>query len=138
MLILARGTLSAMGRTVNQLVMGPAGICNLCGRKCCTLDEAGIACYFCGEGIFIHRYFWIFRPCPGCDGVFSSLCDVCNKVGCLAIAKEYELDVPYLWEWMAGLKRRYDGNEIIPPLVAQAVAYAEGQLGAAQITGDQP
>lgn len=121
-----------MGRKINKLVMGPAAICNVCGRRCTTLDEAGIVCYHCGEGIFIHRSFWIYRPCPACAGEFSVACDVCNKVGCLAIAKECELDLTYLWTWMAGLKGRYDGRARIPPLVTEAAEYAECQLFTAQ------
>jgi len=108
--------------------MGPAGICNVCGRACCTLDEAGIPCYHCFEGLFIHRQFWIYRACPECGGVGRTLCGMCNKVGCLAIAKETELDVDALWHWLIGLRCRYRRSERLPEAVASAIAYAEAQL----------
>jgi hypothetical protein len=97
-----------MGRPINNLVMGPAGICNVCGRSCGTLDEAGLQCYHpdCRMGIFIHRQFWVFRRCWECDGVGRLFCDTCNRVGCIAIAKEMDLDLTALWTWMAGLKGR--------------------------------
>lgn len=111
--------------------MGPAAICNLCGRPCCTLWEAGIPCFFCGEGLFIHRYYWHFRACPDCEGIGSSLCETCNRVGCLAIAKEDELDLEALYTWLVGLDHRYrsDGQRVSAP-VAEAVAYARVELEA--------
>lgn len=129
---------AAMGRRINKLTMGPAGICNLCGRRCGTLDQAGMPCFHCQApgAIFIHRIFWHFAPCPGCDGVFTSLCDQCNRVGCLAIAKEFELDVRELYRWMVSLPTRYASERQIPAAVAENVAFARAALAELEAQGE--
>jgi len=75
-----------MGRYVDPLVFGPPGICSseTCRRSCCTLDQVGIRCYHCHEGVFIHRREWTFTKCPDCQGVFSALCSSCKHEGCIA------------------------------------------------------
>jgi hypothetical protein len=132
------GILPAMGRRVSKLVMGPAGICNVCGHRCGTLDQAGIACYHCGLGLFVHRAFWTFHRCPECDGLYSTACDTCNGVGCLAVPKELDLDVADLYRWMAALVDRYRGADAVPALVKEAADFARVQLdGSCSLNGRQ-
>jgi hypothetical protein len=64
-----------------QSACGPAGICDNCGRRCTTLDQAGIPCYHCHAGTFRPRGEWTWTTCPTCDGI-GALCPDCHQTGC--------------------------------------------------------
>lgn len=40
--------------------LGPPGACDACCRCCGTLDQVGIPCYYCHQGVFMHRRWWRF------------------------------------------------------------------------------
>jgi DnaJ-class molecular chaperone len=114
----------AMGRRINKLTFGPAGICDACGKRCVTLDQVGIPCFHCeGQGVFMHRQFWTFSPCPECGGECSSTCGRCNGVGCLVAAKE-DVDLEALRRAWRQLLDRYQGGAV-PPAVRTASAQAD-------------
>jgi len=91
---------------MNPLTMPPPAICDACGRSCCTLDQAGAPCFHCGKGLFLHRRWWRFTPCPDCNaGGARCLCDTCNRTGFLATPAE-DLDPDQLaQEWDAARAR---------------------------------
>lgn len=118
-----------MGRRVNPLVWGPAAICDACGRACVSLDQAGCICWFCGEGLFMHRRFWRFVACPECGGVGRVLCDRCNRVGVLVFPKE-DLDLLDLARELATLPDRYRrGAGPLPALIVEAGERGHALLG---------
>jgi hypothetical protein len=67
-----------MSRFLDPLVLGPPGVCDACGRYCCTLDQVGIPCYHCERGVFMHRTFWTFSACPFCSGAGNTGCLACQ------------------------------------------------------------
>lgn len=71
----------------NLRFMGPAAICDVCGRACCTLDQAGIPCYHCYLGIFIHRGEWDYSTCSACQGI-GFPCKACHDTGVMARRRE--------------------------------------------------
>lgn len=74
-----------------KTLFGPAGVCDACGRFCCTLCQAGgpgepgIRCYHCHQGHFRHRSEWAFSNCPECGG---GGCRACNFTGIAATRRE--------------------------------------------------
>ncbi len=66
-------------------VLGRPGFCNVCWRPCITLDQVGIRCYHCRQGVFVHRRYWDQRECE-CHGAFT--CALCGGCGVVAIPKE--------------------------------------------------
>lgn len=71
-----------MGRR-NTRFMGPAGICDACGRGCMTLDQAGRRCYHCEAGTFVHRSELKMVPCELCYGDGYG-CETCKRTGMIA------------------------------------------------------
>jgi hypothetical protein len=55
----------------------PAGACDACGKFCMSLNQAGIPCYHCFKGTFVHRGALRFHWCPACRGL-TPLCGVCD------------------------------------------------------------
>lgn len=43
----------------SKLLFGYPGLCDACGKYCCTLDQVGIVCYHCFAGVFMHRKWWV-------------------------------------------------------------------------------
>lgn len=81
---------AGMSRPLDPLVLGPPGVCDACGRYCCTLDQVGIPCYHCETGIFVHRMFWTFDNCAFCAG--DTTCIACHGSGIMAAPRE-DLDL---------------------------------------------
>lgn len=77
-----------MRRNYNPWFLGPAGVCDACGAYCYVLIEAGIRCYKCHKGRFIHRRFWLFKPCIFCATKPDPDCSVCNGHYVMATPKE--------------------------------------------------
>jgi hypothetical protein len=48
--------------------MGPPGVCDACGRGCCSLDQVGGECYHCHAGVFMGRRWWVYTR--GLDGAW--------------------------------------------------------------------
>jgi hypothetical protein len=93
------------------------------------MDQAGIVCYFCGGGVFMHRKFWIYSRCSECEGIGRTLCDACNRVGCLVAPRE-DLDLAELAaEWLAQLARCRAEGRAIPPILEQGAERARAVLG---------
>jgi hypothetical protein len=82
-------------RPFNPTVLGPAGVCDACGAYCYVLIEAGIPCYKCHRGTFIHRRFWVFTHCPFCAVAPDPYCSTCNGFGAIATPRE-DLDLDEL------------------------------------------
>jgi hypothetical protein len=64
--------------------MGPAGVCDACGRFCLALHQANgdTRCYDCGNGDFIQRGQWDFYPCSVCNDESDGRgCNRCNGTG---------------------------------------------------------
>lgn len=38
------------------------------------MDQAGIVCFHCGAGVFMHRRFWRYQTCEVCQGACCSEC----------------------------------------------------------------
>ena len=77
-----------MGRRVSKFVLGPAGVCDACGRFCQGLHQFRIVCYHCVRGTFVHRGEWTFTRCPVClDGEGSWMCSACHRSGIAATSK---------------------------------------------------
>lgn len=81
----------SMSRFLDPLVLGPPGVCDACGRYCCTLDQVGIPCYHCESGVFVHRRFWTFSMCPFCSGAGNTSCLACRG-SCIVAAPDEALD----------------------------------------------
>ena len=62
-------------------------MCDACGRRCITLDQAGIPCYHCREGVFLPREAWDFWACPGCN-LNDPFCPACHGHGWVAVPRE--------------------------------------------------
>jgi hypothetical protein len=60
----AESILPRMGRELSPMDSQPPATCDRCGGHACTLDQAGIVCYRCGAGIFMHRRFWRYLHDP--------------------------------------------------------------------------
>lgn len=84
-----------MGRRVGKFVMGAPGICNVCGRPCCTLDQVGIECYHCHVGEFVHRRYWHQRACS--NHVVD--CRRCDGSGVVTVPIEDDR----VWEYKPGI-----------------------------------
>ena len=73
----------------------PAAICDNCGRKCITLDQAGgevkpgIKCYWCYAGRFRHRSLWDWYDCIACAGR-DPRCEFCHGIGLLGVPMEVD------------------------------------------------
>ena len=48
-----------------------------------ALHQAGMSCYFCKAGKFIHRGEWSYATCKACDGEGYGGAQ-CNQTGVLA------------------------------------------------------
>jgi hypothetical protein len=71
-----------------QSSLGPAALCDHCGRQCITLEQAGRPCFHCREGTFIHRSGWVFTSCPKCGGGHMyGMCNACNRTGVRAVRR---------------------------------------------------
>jgi hypothetical protein len=73
-----------MRRKYNPYFLGPSGVCDACGARCFVLIEAGIPCYKCHKGIFLHRRFWRFSECPFCAVKKDLDCIVCKGTWVMA------------------------------------------------------
>lgn len=94
-----------MSRRLNPLVLGPPGVCDACGRHCCTLDQVGIACYHCERGVFVHRRFWAFSECPFCAGSGNPTCLACRGSGIVAAPDESLDPLALAAEWREAIGR---------------------------------
>jgi hypothetical protein len=54
-----------MARTTNKEAFGPPGVCDACGKPCCTMNQVGIPCYHCKVGTFMHRSLWRYTYING-------------------------------------------------------------------------
>ena len=70
-----RRTLPAMGRRTFITTFGLAAICDACWRSCITMDQEGGRCFHCGQGVFVHRRFWVQTLCNACNGTGCSSCE---------------------------------------------------------------
>ncbi|WP_241485624.1 hypothetical protein, partial [Xanthomonas euvesicatoria] len=96
---------------------GPPGICDACGSRCGTMDQAGIVCYVCKAGVFMPRGFWQFSPCPACKGA-DSFCTCCEGRSCIATPRE-DIDVDELERfWQIVIKRALEDGTSLPAPVA--------------------
>lgn len=77
-----------MGRGRNTNIMGPAGVCDACGRTCMTLCQVGIQCYHCQAGVFQGRAKWNYWDCPACKGDLDPLCEFCHGWNIVAVPRE--------------------------------------------------
>lgn len=116
----------ASTRRRNPNLLGPPAICDNCRRQCCTLDQAGIVCYHCQAGTFIHRGFWRYLTCPACHG-HAAFCEVCHRSGVLAEPlDDFALDMPALQNfWRVAIERRQRDRQDVPAFML-AGAYAAG------------
>ena len=64
-----------MGRRISITTFGHAAICDVCWRSCITMDQDGGRCFHCGEGVFVHRRFWVQTLCHACDGEGCANCE---------------------------------------------------------------
>ena len=76
-------------RPMISLRRTPPAICDNCGCSCITLNQAGICCFHCHAGTFVHRSHWLFSECH-CAGA-DPLCEFCHGRGVLATPLD---DVP--------------------------------------------
>ncbi len=68
------------------------------------MDQAGIVCFHCAAGVFMHRRFWRYDVCRACDG---ACCDACRWTGVFATPLgDAELDLDALREARADAVRR--------------------------------
>ncbi|WNL48587.1 hypothetical protein RKE25_23180 (plasmid) [Dyella sp. BiH032] len=77
-----------MGRKVDLMLLGPGGICDVCGHPAYDLHRAGSDCIRCREGIYMHRRFWHVRECPACLRVSNMQCAVCDGNGVISVPRE--------------------------------------------------
>ncbi|MFS8456463.1 hypothetical protein EIQ18_00610 [Xanthomonas campestris pv. campestris] len=99
-------------------LFGPPGICDACGCRCGTLDQVGIACYICGAGVFMHRCFWVFAPCPACNGRRIP-CDICRGMGCVATPCA-DINAAELRDaWQRSINRYTSAGAPLPDAIAQ-------------------
>lgn len=105
--------------------MGPAYICDACGKPGWALLHTGVPCYFCDRGVFMHRRFWQLDPCPVCRREPGCTCDVCNGVGFTADPC-LDLDIDELraeWRSFAANYRRH--GEVVPPQLLERECWAD-------------
>ena len=98
-------------------IKGAPAVCDACGRRCITLDQAGIPCYHCREGVFLPREAWDFWACPGCN-LQDPFCPACHGHGWVAVPREMPAD-----EAAAILRRLPDRyvrrGEAVPAVIAE-------------------
>ncbi|SOO00334.1 conserved hypothetical protein [Xanthomonas citri pv. fuscans] len=98
-------------------LFGPPGVCDACGSRCGTMDQAGIVCYACKAGVFMPRGFWQFSPCPACKGT-DSFCTCCEGRNCIATPRE-DIDMRELeGAWAAAVARYSAFGEELPAPIA--------------------
>jgi hypothetical protein len=39
------------------------------------MDQEGATCWHCGQGVFVHRRFWVQTLCPACEGAGCGGCE---------------------------------------------------------------
>lgn len=97
----------------------------MCGKRACTLDQAGIVCYHCGRGVFMHRRFWEFQPCPFCAAPGHYDCPHCLGKRVVARPKEC-IDVTDLRaEWRRLPQRFLSRGEPVPEVIAERARWAD-------------
>ncbi|CAD7741604.1 hypothetical protein LMG31886_45250 (plasmid) [Xanthomonas hydrangeae] len=85
------------------------------------MDQAGIVCYFCFAGVFMHRSFWQFARCPSCKGG-DVFCTDCGGRAYVSTPRE-DIDVEELWQWWASVLARHSefGEDLPEPVMALSV-----------------
>jgi hypothetical protein len=71
----------------NLNFLGPTAICDACGKPGWDCHVAGLPCFFCSDGLFMHRKFWVYTPCPDC-GYRNIFCETCRGAGVIATPRE--------------------------------------------------
>lgn len=113
-----------MGRSINHATFAAPAVCDVCHRPCCTMDQAGIVCYHCGKGVFLHRRFWTFAACTACACHPEGCCPECGGTGLLAYPRA-DLDTEDLRAEWRGLPERYiRAGRAVPAPVADRARWA--------------
>ncbi|APO88714.1 hypothetical protein BJD11_00635 (plasmid) [Xanthomonas euvesicatoria] len=81
------------------------------------MDQAGIVCYFCFAGVFMHRSFWQFARCPSCKGTDFFCVDCCGRA--YVSTPRDDIDVDELRRcWESVVARHTATGEDLPAPVA--------------------
>ncbi|MDC8640818.1 hypothetical protein NY667_24350, partial [Xanthomonas hortorum pv. hederae] len=81
------------------------------------MDQAGIVCYFCFAGVFMHRSFWQFARCPSCKGG-DVFCTDCGGRAYVSTPRE-DIDVDQLRQcWASVVARHSEFGEDLPAPIA--------------------
>lgn len=89
------------------------------------MDQAGIVCYTCNAGVFMHRSFWNFAPCPGCKGR-DPFCGYCHGRNVVATPRE-DIDAAELQAYRAWVVLRHQKFE--HDLPAPVASFGTSVLG---------
>jgi hypothetical protein len=107
----------------NLNFLGPTAICDTCGKPGWDCHVAGLPCFFCRDGLLMHRMFWRYTPCPDC-AFHSILCETCRGAGVLATPRE-EVTVADLWEEYNKLADRFRSQRYeVPRQLAERIRWA--------------
>lgn len=111
-------------RVLDPCTPGPPAVCDVCGKRACTLDQAGIVCYHCGRGVFMHRRFWEFQPCAFCTMKGNFDCPHC--LGKCVVARPKEcIDIEDLRaEWRRLPERYLRCGQEVPSVIAERAGWA--------------
>ena len=102
--------------------MGPVSICDTCGTPAWECASAGLICHRCKVGVFMHRTFWTYSPCPDCGPATRTFCDSCKSAGVIATPRE-EVTEDALREEYAKLAYRYQSQRYpVPEQIAERLA----------------
>lgn len=81
------------------------------------MDQAGIVCYFCFAGVFMHRSFWQFARCPSCKGG-DVFCTDCGGRAYVSTPRD-DIDMGELERsWALAVARYSETGEAVPAPVA--------------------
>lgn len=119
-----------MGRaraSLSKLTFGPPGICDACGKRCITMDQVGIVCYHCFQGVFMHRSWWIYSSCPACGLIAWCDCEVCRGTGVVATPREdiRPEDLRAAWRALPERYLPFAHIEPVPAVILERVRWAD-------------